>query len=248
MEFSVYEPEGSTPRGVVYFLSGLTCTWENVTTKAGFQGWASNTNLIVVCPDTSPRGPGVPDRPDESDLGCGAGFYLDATEAPWSENYQMESYVVRELPALLEPQLQGFSGKRGVFGHSMGGHGALTLGIKHPDHFISMSAMSPVVAPSRVPWGQKAFAAYLGSEQSAWAEHDACELVKRRGCPYSILVDIGTADPFLDKQLKPELFEAACKGAGVELLLRRQEGYDHSYYFISSFIREHLEWHARMLK
>jgi S-formylglutathione hydrolase len=160
----------------------------------------------------------------------------------------MESYITRELPALIEPSLDGFSGKRGVFGHSMGGHGALTLGLKHPDFYASISAFSPVVAPSQVPWGKKAFEAYLGSDMSKWAEHDACELVVKRGSPYPLLIDVGTEDAFLSEQLRPELFEEACKKAGVELVLRRQAGYDHSYYFISSFIREHLEWHARQLR
>lgn len=248
MEFSVYEPPGNERSGVLYYLSGLTCTWENVLTKGGAQAWAAEHNVTLVCPDTSPRGAGVPDHPEEDDLGMGAGFYLNATQAPWALHYKMYDYVVRELPQLIEPALPAFSGRRGIFGHSMGGHGALTLGIKNPEFYSSVSAFSPIVAPSQVPWGKKAFAQYLGADQAAWAEHDACQLVMEHGYARELLIDVGTADNFLHEQLRPELFENACTEAGVALTLRRQAGYDHSYYFISTFMRDHLAWHAARLR
>jgi len=247
MEFAVYEPPGEAPRAVLYYLSGLTCTWENVVTKAGAQAWAAEHNLTLICPDTSPRGPDVPDRPDEYDLGVGAGFYLNATQAPWAQHYKMYDYVVRELPELIEPVLRAFSGRRGISGHSMGGHGALTLGIKNADFYQSVSAFAPVVAPSQVPWGRKAFTQYLGTDEATWADHDACLLVAEHGYARELLIDVGTADNFLQQQLRPELFENACNDAGVRLQLRRQAGYDHSYYFISSFMRDHLAWHAEQL-
>jgi S-formylglutathione hydrolase len=248
MEFAVYEPPGDDPRAVLYFLSGLTCTWENVVTKGGAQAWAAEHNLTLVCPDTSPRGPGVADRPHEDDLGMGASFYVNATQAPWAPHYKMYDYIVHELPQLIEPVLPTFSGKRGIFGHSMGGHGALTLGIKNADFYHSVSAFSPIVAPSQVPWGQKAFGHYLGPDQATWAEHDACQLVSELGYGHELLIDVGTADKFLHEQLRPELFDNACNDAGVALTLRRQAGYDHSYYFISSFMRDHLAWHAQRLQ
>ncbi len=247
MEFAVFEPPGEGPRPVLYFLSGLTCTWENVVTKGGFQVWASQLGVTVVCPDTSPRGEGVADDPEASDLGMGAGFYVDATEQPWASHYRMKTYVTEELPRLIEPELNGFSGRRGLFGHSMGGHGALTLGMSFPDFYSSVSAFSPVVAPSLVPWGQKAFSHYLGQESKAWAEADACALVQSRGCPHPLLIDVGDSDPFLERELRPELFESACQKAGVKLTLRRQPGYDHSYYFISTFMQDHIQWHAERL-
>jgi S-formylglutathione hydrolase len=247
MEFAVFEPQGDAPRPVLYFLSGLTCTWENVVTKGGTQCWAAEHNVTVICPDTSPRGQEVPDRPDEYDLGCGAGFYLNATEAPWSQHYRMEEYVTSELPRLIEPTLAGFSGARGIFGHSMGGHGALRLGLKNPSFYSSISAFSPVVAPTKVPWGKKAFAHYLGANELAWEDHDSCCLIEKFGCPHPLLVDVGTADSFLDSQLRPELLEESCEKVGVALTLRRQPGYDHSYYFISTFMRDHIAWHAARL-
>jgi len=247
MEFSVFEPPGKQPRAVLYYLSGLTCTWENVVAKGGAQAWAVEHNLTLICPDTSPRGPGVADRPDEYDLGMGASFYLNATVAPWAQHYKMYDYILHELPQLIEPTLPAFSGQRGIFGHSMGGHGALTLGIKNPDFYRSVSAFAPVVAPSQVPWGRKAFTQYLGPDEAAWAEHDACQLIALRGYARELLIDVGTADNFLQEQLRPELFENACNDAGVTLTLRRQAGYDHSYYFISTFMREHLAWHAARL-
>jgi len=250
MEFAVYEP--SVPVGrdcpVLYFLSGLTCTWENCVTKGGVQLWAARHGVIVVWPDTSPRGEAAPDAPGQEDLGQGAGFYLDATESPWGENYRMESYVREELPALIEPALRQFSRRRGIFGHSMGGHGALTLALRHPEFYESVSAFSPIVRPSEVPWGSRAFSAYLGENRSVWLEHDACELILERGCDKPLLVDVGDADPFLASQLKPELLEQVCKQKGVQLTLRRQPGYDHSYYFISTFMESHIAWHAERLR
>jgi S-formylglutathione hydrolase len=246
MEFAVFEPPGEGKRPVLYFLSGLTCTWENAATKAGAQVWAAQHNITVVFPDTSPRGDAAPDRP-EYDLGQGAGFYLNATEEPWAENYRMETYVREELPRLVEAGLSQFSGKRGISGHSMGGHGALTLGLKNPDFYGSISAFSPVVAPSQVPWGKKAFAQYLGEEEAAWRDFDACRLIEEHGSRHPLLVDVGTADNFLEEQLRPELLEAACKKGAADLTLRRQPGYDHSYFFISTFMRDHIAWHARKL-
>jgi S-formylglutathione hydrolase len=249
MEWSVFEPElqGGTLRPVLYFLSGLTCTWENCTTKGGIQEWASQLGIVVVWPDTSPRGTFVPDVPGEDGLGQGAGFYVDAILAPWSTNYQMETYVRRELPALVEGNVGGLSGKRGIFGHSMGGHGALTLALKYPEFYHSVSAFSPIVAPSLVPWGQRAFTNYLGSDVDAWKAHDACELIQSRGYPRPILVDVGDQDPFLERELLPKRFAEACSEKGVDLTLRMQPGYDHSYYFISTFMREHLEFHNKAL-
>jgi S-formylglutathione hydrolase len=247
MEFAVFEPPGGESKAAVYFLSGLTCTWENVVTKGATQAWAAQHQLAIICPDTSPRGEGVPDQPDADDLGCGAGFYLDATQAPWADHYRMRDYVLRELPRLVEPGLRAFSGQRGILGHSMGGHGALTLGVSNPDFYQSVSAFSPVAAPSVVPWGRKAFGAYLGSDQSAWDAYDACHLLQTRGYPRELLVDVGSADRFLSEQLRPELLEAACRKTGVALTLRLQPGYDHSYYFVATFMRDHLAWHAARL-
>ena len=247
MEFSVFVPPRHQQRdsAVVYYLSGLTCSWENATVKAGFQRVAAALGLIVVAPDTSPRGEGVPD--DEAfDLGQGAGFYVDATQAPWDRHYRMESYVTDELPTLIDARFPN-SGNRGVTGHSMGGHGALTLAMRHPDVFQTVSALSPIVAPSRVPWGKKAFAAYLGSDEGMWAGHDACALVADRGWHGDIFIDVGADDPFLDEQLKPQLFKQACADANVDLTLRLLPGYDHSYYFVASYMDDHLAWHADRL-
>jgi S-formylglutathione hydrolase len=242
MEFAVFEPpKGAEPPMILYFLSGLTCSWENFVTKAGAQRAAVEHNVLIVCPDTSPRGEGVPDRPEEYDLGQGAGFYLNATEAPWSQHFKMRQYIESELPGLVEAGRD--VSHRAISGHSMGGHGALTLGISNPEFYHSVSAFSPVVAPCRVPWGQKAFAAYLGEDREPWADHDACRLVETRGYDRSLLIDQGEADTFLKEQLRPDLFEASCKQAGVHLQLRLQPGYDHSYYFIATFIGEHLAWH-----
>ncbi|MCW2308392.1 S-formylglutathione hydrolase [Rhodobium gokarnense] len=251
MELAVYLPpqadDGPVP--VLWYLSGLTCTWENVTAKAGVQRWCAEHGLAFVAPDTSPRGEGVPDDPDGAyDFGLAAGFYVDATEEPFAANYRMYSYLTEELPGLLAAELPLDMDRQGITGHSMGGHGALTIGMRHPDRFRSLSAFAPIVAPSEVPWGHKALGGYLGEDRTAWAEHDATALVASRGWHGDILIDQGDADNFLAEQLRPELFEAACKAVGVPLTLRLQPGYDHSYYFISTFIGDHVAWHAERLR
>lgn len=249
MKLSVFTPEGPGPFPVLYWLSGLTCTEENFTTKAGAYGAAARHGLVVVAPDTSPRGDGVADDP-AYDLGQGAGFYVDAVETPWAPHFRMESYVTQDLIAVVESAFPVAAGRRGVSGHSMGGHGALTLALRHPDLFRSVSAFSPIVSPTRCDWGRKAFAAYLGADAAAWAEHDASLLLARgaaAGRFDDILIDQGEADSFLASQLKPELFEAACAAAGQTVTLRRQPGYDHSYFFIASFIDDHIAWHAARL-
>jgi S-formylglutathione hydrolase len=247
MEVAVYTPPGDGPFPVLYWLSGLTCTWENFVSKAGAQRYAAEHGVILVCPDTSPRGDDVPDAADEYDFGKGAGFYVNATREPWAKNYRMYDYVVTELPDLIEPTLAMRDGVRGIFGHSMGGHGALTIALREPDQFKTVSAFAPIVAPSEVPWGHKALGRYLGDERAAWLEHDACALVRSRGWDGEILIDQGMADTFLEEQLRPELFEAACADADVALDLRRRDGYDHSYYFIASFVGDHIGWHAAKL-
>lgn len=249
MEFAVYEPPPSLtgPAPILYWLSGLTCTWENFVTKACAQKAAAEAGVILVCPDTSPRGDDIPDQADAYDFGKGAGFYLNATQDPWSVNYKMYDYVVEELPALIEPELEVFSSKRGIFGHSMGGHGALTIALKNQDRYGSVSAFSPIVAPSQVPWGEKAFGGYLGADRGAWLDYDACALIKSRGWSGEILVDQGDADNFLEEQLKPELLQQACTERDVSLVLRMQPGYDHSYYFIASFLEDHITWHMDQL-
>jgi S-formylglutathione hydrolase len=249
MRFGVYLPPAALQGErcpVLYWLSGLTCTEQNFITKAGVQGHAARHGLIVVAPDTSPRGEGVADDP-AYDLGQGAGFYLDATQAPWSAHFRMESYVTRELRALVEQRFMTAE-RRGLCGHSMGGHGALTLALRHPGLYASVSAFSPIVAPSQVPWGQKAFAAYLGEDPAAWAAHDAVALLASARERLPLLVDQGEADEFLDSQLKPGLLRAACERAGHALTLRLHPGYDHSYYFIASFIGDHLAHHAAALR
>jgi len=231
---------------VLYWLSGLTCTEQNFITKAGAQQHAARHGLILVAPDTSPRGEHIANDP-AYDLGQGAGFYVDATEPPWAAHFRMESYVVEELPALIEQHFPA-SAQRGISGHSMGGHGALTLALRHPARYASVSAFAPIVAPSQVPWGQKALAAYLGPDRAAWAGHDAVALIASAPERLALLVDQGEADEFLPTQLQPERLEAACAAAGHALTLRRQAGYDHSYYFVASFIGEHLAHHARALR
>ncbi len=250
MEFSVFDPPstGDTPRPVLYWLSGLTCTWENFVTKAGAQRYAAEHGIVLVCPDTSPRGEDVPDAADEYDFGKGAGFYVNAVQQPWAKHYQMYDYVTEELPGLIEPTLRIAEDARGISGHSMGGHGALTLALRNPDRYRSVSAFSPIVAPCQVPWGEKALGRYLGDDRAAWREHDACALIGSRGWSRDILIDQGDADNFLENQLRPDLFEVACKSAGVSLKLRLQPGYDHSYYFVASFIGNHIAWHAARLK
>ena len=248
MEFAVYVPPQAAkqPWPVLFYLSGLTCTWENVTTKAGFQHAAAEHGMVIVAPDTSPRGDDVADDPGY-DLGKGAGFYLNATQAPWSKHYKMYDYVVQELTELVARAFPVNFARFGISGHSMGGHGALSIAIKNPDRFKTVSAFSPIVAPTQVPWGQKAFNAYLGPDQKAWGEYDSCALMTRRGWARDILIDQGDADEFLKQQLRPDLFAEACKARRVPLTLRMQAGYDHSYYFISTFMADHVRWHAERL-
>jgi len=248
MRFGIYLPPAALCGErcpVLYWLSGLTCTEQNFITKAGAQAHAARLGLIVVAPDTSPRGEHVANDPSY-DLGQGAGFYVDATEAPWAPHFRMESYVVQELPALVEQHFPA-NVRRGLSGHSMGGHGALTLALRHPGRYASVSAFSPIVAPSQVPWGHKALGAYLGADRTAWAAHDAVALIASATERLPLLVDQGDADEFLATQLQPERLEAACAAVGHPLALRRQPGYDHSYYFVASFIGEHLAHHARAL-
>lgn len=250
MEFSIFLPyadDDGQRRPVLFWLSGLTCTWANFTEKAGAQSHAANHGVILVCPDTSPRGLDLPGEHDSWDFGAGAGFYVDATQAPWSAHYRMYSYVVDELPRLIAQHFPADVTRAGIFGHSMGGHGALTIAMRNPGRYHSLSALAPIVAPSQVPWGQKAFRGYLGDDPAAWAAYDACELVEASSWRAPILIDQGGDDEFLNTQLKPELFEHACGSAGVPLTLRRHAGYDHSYYFIATFIGEHIAHHARRL-
>jgi S-formylglutathione hydrolase len=231
---------------VLYWLSGLTCTEQNFITKAGAQRYAAEHGLILVAPDTSPRGEDVADA-DGYDLGKGAGFYVNATQAPWASHYRMYDYIVDELPALVESHFP-VTGARAISGHSMGGHGALTIALKNPGRYRSVSAFSPIVAPSQVPWGQKAFSAYLGDDRAAWKAWDTVELIGHAQEKLPLLVDQGDADEFLQDQLKPELLQAAAAAAGHPLTLRLQPGYDHSYYFIASFIGDHIAHHAHALK
>ncbi|MBV1886367.1 MAG: S-formylglutathione hydrolase, partial [Parvibaculaceae bacterium] len=248
MRFSVFTPPGEGPFPTVFWLSGLTCTEDNFTTKAGAYKRAAELGVIVVAPDTSPRGAGVADDPEEAyDFGLGAGFYVDATQSPWAAHYQMQSYITQDLCTLVLASFPCDPNRLGIMGHSMGGHGALSLGLKNPDLYKSISAFAPIVAPSQVPWGQKALAGYLGDDRSTWNAYDSCALIAASGDRSSfptILIDQGSSDNFLSEQLKPELFEAACKGVGQKLELRLQDGYDHSYFFISSFIDDHLDHHA----
>ena len=249
MRLSVFLPPQDGPRPVLWWLSGLTCTEENFTAKAGAQRYAAEHDLILVAPDTSPRGEGVPDDPEGAyDFGLGAGFYVDATEEPWAANYRMFSYITGELPELIAREFPADMERQGISGHSMGGHGALTLALKTPGRFRSVSAFAPIVAPSRVPWGRKALGGYLGPDEARWREHDAVALIEAGARLDELLVDVGAGDPFLERELKPELLERACAAAGVPLTLRRQEGYDHSYYFVASFIGEHIAWHAERLR
>ncbi|WP_316153886.1 S-formylglutathione hydrolase [Cupriavidus sp. BIC8F] len=253
MRFSVYLPPQAQAGGkvpVLFYLAGLTCTEETFMIKAGAQRFAAEHGLMLVAPDTSPRGAGLPGEADAWDFGVGAGFYVDATEAPWQEYWRMESYVADELFGLVTTALPGDASRVGIFGHSMGGHGALVLAQRHPQRFRSVSAFAPIAAPSRCPWGEKAFTGYLGSDRAAWAEYDASELMARQqGAPFpaGILVDQGLDDQFLQSQLHPEAFAAACQSVGQPLTLRRHSGYDHGYYFITSFIADHIRHHAAQL-
>lgn len=249
MRFAVFVPSAAAKKSVpvVYYLAGLTCNEETFVIKAGAQRVAEELGLAIVTLDTSPRTQRYPGDDESWDFGLGAGFYLDATVAPWSESYRMRSYVTRELRDLVEASFPVDAKKRGIFGHSMGGHGALTIALDLPGEYQSCSAFAPIVAPSQVPWGQKALPRFLGEDRAAWARYDAVELLKTRTFAGEILVDQGTADKFLERELKPELFEAACKAAGQALRLRRHDGYDHSYYFIASFVEDHLRHHAKAL-
>ena len=250
MTFSLFRPpqalEGARVP-LITWLSGLTCTAENFTVKAGAQRVAAELGLAVLAPDTSPRGAGIPGEDDSYDFGSGAGFYCDATQEPWSRNYRMYSYVTEELPALVAERFPHDPERQGIFGHSMGGHGALTIHLKHPQTYRSCSAFAPISAPMRCPWGEKALGGYLGPDREAWRGYDTTELLKRGKSAATLLVDQGEADGFLEEQLKPELLAEACAAAGQALELRMQPGYDHSYYFIASFVEDHLRHHAAAL-
>ena len=249
MTFSVFVP-GHAPGAklpVLWYLSGLTCTSANVTEKGEFRAACAEHGVIFVAPDTSPRGDDVPDD-DGWDMGKGAGFYVDAAQAPWSAHYQMRSYIESELPALVADAFPADMGRQGITGHSMGGHGALTIALRNPGRFRSVSAFSPIVSPLNCPWGDKALGGYLGPDRAAWREYDACALIDDGGRLPDLLVDQGTADGFLDEQLKTHLLQEACDRAGQNATIRMQDGYDHSYYFISTFMAEHIGWHAGRLK
>lgn len=253
MKFAVFTPpadrHGKGPYPTLFWLSGLTCTEENFTVKAGAQRVAAELGLMIVAPDTSPRGDDAPDMaPKTYDFGKGAGFYLDATAAPWSKHYRMYSYIVEELPALIAANFPSDIRRTGISGHSMGGHGALTIHLRNPEKFRSCSAFAPIVSPSLVPWGRKAFLNYLGADEASWAQYDATRLLTERGASGAdILIDQGAADQFLAEQLRPELFADAARKAGQKLTLNMREGYDHSYFFIATFIEDHLRRHARAL-
>ena len=246
MRFGVFVPPGNGPFPVLWCLAGLTCTEETFAIKAGAQRLAAELGLMLVTPDTSPRGDGVADDP-EWDMGQAASFYLDATQAPWAAHFQVRTWLIDELPALIGANFPADLARQGITGHSMGGHGALTLALKHPGRFKSVSAFAPIVAPTQVPWGQKALPAYLGDDPAAQAAHDACALIDGGARLAELLVDQGEADAFLAQQLQPERLEAACTSAGIPLTLRRHAGYDHGYWFVQSFVADHLRWHAARL-
>ena len=250
MRFSVYRPPAaeSGPVPVVYYLAGLTCTEETFAIKAGAQRTAAQLGLMLVAPDTSPRIPRLPGDDAAWDFGLGAGFYVDATRVPWSRHYRMHSYVTRELPEVVAANFPVRPGATGIFGHSMGGHGALVCALRNPGRYQALSALAPIAAPSRCPWGTKAFSGYLGEDRRAWAEYDATELVSRGAFASRILIDQGLSDTFLHQQLLPEAFEAAARSVGQDLELRRHPGYDHGYFFIASFVEDHLRHHAAALR
>ncbi len=251
MTFSVFVPDHApgTKLPVIWYLSGLTCTHANVTEKGEFRRACAELGLIFIAPDTSPRGEGVPDDAEGAyDFGLGAGFYVDATEAPFAQHYRMRSYIERELPELIAHQFAVDMDRQGIMGHSMGGHGALTISLRNPGRFRSTSAFAPIVAPSQVPWGHKALGGYLGQDRQSWADYDACALIDGGAKLPDLLVDQGEADNFLAEQLKTHLLEEACARAGQKATIRMQPGYDHSYYFISTFMAEHLAWHTSRLK
>ncbi len=247
MRFGVFTPPGAMdfagPFPVLWCLAGLTCNEETFAIKAGAQALAAELGLMLITPDTSPRGEGVADDP-AWDMGQAASFYLNATNEPWAAHFQMQTWLIDELPALIAANFPADLARQGITGHSMGGHGALTLALKHPGRFRSVSALAPIVAPTQVPWGQKALPAYLGDNTAAWAAHDACALIDAGARVADLLVDQGEADQFLAEQLRPDLLEAACARAGIPLTLRRHPGYDHSYWFVQSFVADHLRWHA----
>jgi S-formylglutathione hydrolase len=249
MVFSVFVPDHDPGARlpVIWYLSGLTCTHANVMEKGEYRAVCAELGLIFVAPDTSPRGEGVADDP-AYDMGQGAGFYVDATEAPWTPHYRMRSYVEEELPALVAAHFPADMARQGITGHSMGGHGALTAALRNPERFRSVSAFAPIVAPGQVPWGEKVLAGYLGSDRSRWRDYDAVALIEDGARLPEILVDQGEVDAFLSDQLRPALLRDACEAAGTDLTLRMQPGYDHSYYFISTFMADHLRWHAERLR
>ena len=249
MTFSVFTPPQAQDRPcpVLWYLSGLTCTHANVTEKGEYRAACAEAGIIFVAPDTSPRGEGVADD-DAYDMGQGAGFYVDATQQPWTPHFRMRSYIERELPALIADNFPVDMNRQGITGHSMGGHGALTIGLRNPDTFASISAFAPIVSPLNCLWGEKALSGYLGDDRTAWREYDACALIEDGARTGALLIDQGTGDQFLEEQLKPELLAEACKQADIPLTLNMRSGYDHSYYFISSFMADHVAWHARRLK
>ncbi len=248
MTFSVFVPDHApgTKLPVLWFLSGLTCTHANVTEKGEYRAACAEHGIIFVAPDTSPRGDDVPDDGDH-DFGKGAGFYVDATQEPWSKHFRMRSYIEQELPALIVAEFPADMARQGIAGHSMGGHGALTIGLRNPDKFRSVSAFAPIVSPLNCPWGEKALGGYLGEDKAAWREYDACALIEDGARLPALLVDQGEADNFLHEQLKPGLLALACRKAGIPATIRMQPGYDHSYYFISTFMADHVAWHAARL-
>ena len=248
MTFSVFVPDHApgAKLPVLWFLSGLTCTQANVTEKGEYRAACAKAGIIFVAPDTSPRGDGVPDA-DSYDFGQGAGFYVDATEAPWAAQFQMRSYLEAELPALIAAEFPADPARQGITGHSMGGHGALTIALRNPDRFRSVSAFAPIVSPLNCPWGERALGGYLGADRTAWRAYDACALIEDGARLPSLLIDQGEADNFLHEQLKPGLLVMACRKAGIPATIRMQPGYDHSYYFISSFMADHVAWHAERL-